>query len=284
MSRIADALLKAGASPFPGFSRGAGATSAPDWVTAEIPWDLGQLSAPAHPGGVTTSGAAPAAAASRLDGARGRHSDATLVARDELLPLVQHILHGGVGGAPVRALIFAGTDSEASAEVCAAAAATLADQVSGSVCLVDANLRSPSLHTLCGIEGTRGLADLLREPQEVRACLQEITDNLWLLPAAMTCGDGSPLLGSDRLSRCIADIRAAFDFVLVATSPLSHYSDVVALGSVVEAAVLVLEANATRREVAKRTAQHLQDANVRVFGAVLTNRTFPIPEAIYRKL
>ena len=48
--------------------------------------------------------------------------------------------------------------------------------------------------------------------------------------------------------------------------------------------VLVLEANSTRRVAARKAQQAVEAANVRVLGTVLNNRTFPIPEKIYRLL
>ena len=48
--------------------------------------------------------------------------------------------------------------------------------------------------------------------------------------------------------------------------------------------MLVLEANATRREAAFRVSEHLRASQIRVLGAVLNKRTFPIPESLYRRL
>jgi Mrp family chromosome partitioning ATPase len=48
--------------------------------------------------------------------------------------------------------------------------------------------------------------------------------------------------------------------------------------------ILVVEANATRREAALQVAENLRAANVRILGAVLNQRTFPIPEKLYSKL
>ena len=42
--------------------------------------------------------------------------------------------------------------------------------------------------------------------------------------------------------------------------------------------------NSSRRETARKAVRNLENANVRVLGAVLNHRTFPVPEAIYRKL
>jgi Mrp family chromosome partitioning ATPase len=48
--------------------------------------------------------------------------------------------------------------------------------------------------------------------------------------------------------------------------------------------VLVLKANSTRRDSTREITQQLQAANIRMLGAVLNQRTFPIPEGIYSKL
>ena len=40
----------------------------------------------------------------------------------------------------------------------------------------------------------------------------------------------------------------------------------------------------SRREPARKALQDLQTANVPALGAVLNQRTFPIPEALYKRL
>lgn len=51
-----------------------------------------------------------------------------------------------------------------------------------------------------------------------------------------------------------------------------------------DGAVLVITANQTRREAALRAKEILHGWNVQLLGAVLDNRTFPVPESIYRRL
>jgi Mrp family chromosome partitioning ATPase len=48
--------------------------------------------------------------------------------------------------------------------------------------------------------------------------------------------------------------------------------------------LLVLEANRTRREIVRSVKARLEDLDVPLLGIVLTNRTFPIPAAVYRLL
>jgi hypothetical protein len=48
--------------------------------------------------------------------------------------------------------------------------------------------------------------------------------------------------------------------------------------------VLVLTANRTRRESALRAREYLLHCNAELLGTVLDERTYPVPEAIYRRL
>ena len=51
-----------------------------------------------------------------------------------------------------------------------------------------------------------------------------------------------------------------------------------------DGAVLVVNANYTRREAALQAKETLLNWNVELLGAVVVNRAFPVPEAIYRRL
>ena len=75
-----------------------------------------------------------------------------------------------------------------------------------------------------------------------------------------------------------------FDYLVVDTAAASEHRDAAVVSALVDGVVIILSANATRREVARRTVANLNEAGARVLGAVLADRTFPIPEAIYRKL
>jgi Mrp family chromosome partitioning ATPase len=48
--------------------------------------------------------------------------------------------------------------------------------------------------------------------------------------------------------------------------------------------VIVLEANSTRKEAALTVMENLRAAQIKILGAVLNKRTFPIPELIYQRL
>jgi len=91
-------------------------------------------------------------------------------------------------------------------------------------------------------------------------------------------------MGSEILRSRMAELRATFDFVLIDAPAVSQGGDAIVWGHLADGAVLVLGANDTQRETAHWAATELASANVRVLGAVLNKRTFPIPDSLYSKL
>src|SRR5215472_5355506 len=207
------------------------------------------------------------------------------LAREEALRLVQHVflLENQV---PARVVVFAGVDhGNGCSRICAQAAAALEGNGQGSVCLVEANLRSPSLPRLFGMANHHGLADCLLSDGPIRGFARPLnTGRLWLLSSGSHAPDAQGLLGSAQMKARLEELRSEFDYVVVDAPPLTHYSDAIGLGKMADGFVLVLEANATRREAALRISENLRAAQIRVLGAVLNKRTFPIPDAIYRNL
>jgi Mrp family chromosome partitioning ATPase len=56
------------------------------------------------------------------------------------------------------------------------------------------------------------------------------------------------------------------------------------MARVADGLILVLSAQRTRRATALKVKQMLEEAQVRILGAVLSDREFPMPERIYRRL
>lgn len=216
---------------------------------------------------------------------KGAPLDIEQFAREESLRLVQRIFLLQTQ-APPRAVVFAGIDhGNGCSEICASVAQTLASNVRGSICLLEANLRSPALPGLFGTTNHFGLTDALLQEGPIRSFAKPLRgDNLWLLSSGSLAPDSAKLLNSDRLKARFVELRKEFDFVLIDAPPLTRYADAVAFGQMTDGFVLILEANVTRREAALKVSENLRASGIQVFGAVLNKRTFPIPESLYHKL
>lgn len=168
--------------------------------------------------------------------------------------------------------------------VCARLAENLARQVPGNVCVVDANLRSPSLHRFFAVENLEGFAEavLLDHPLEV--CVRNFRQNLYLITAGQAAAHPHTLFASEALRSKIKTLRARFDYVLIDSPPVTQYADASILAPLTDGVILVIEAEATRRETALSAKESIEAASSSVLAAVLNNRTFPVPEALYRRL
>jgi capsular exopolysaccharide synthesis family protein len=211
--------------------------------------------------------------------------DVDRIIEEESFRLVQSTFLGPSANSP-RVITFAGVDSgNGCSLICVQAAESLANNVTGSVCLVDANLRTPSLPDFFGISNHHGLTDSLRTTGAIREFAKKLRpDNLWLLSCGSLATDSSTLLNSELMKTRIKELRKEFDYVLIDSPALNAYSDGIVLGQLSDGLILVLEANATRREAALKVAEGLRAAQIKIVGAVLNKRTFPIPSFWYHLL
>lgn len=212
--------------------------------------------------------------------------DLELLTSEEVTKLVQRVFLVPNLGGGLRTVLFSGVNhGDGCSWTCARAGETLAAQGAGSVCVVDANLRAPSLHKYFGVDNLPGLGDAVLQPGPVRNFVHQLAArNLFLVPCGTPTSDPHALLASDRLRSRITELRSEFDYVLVDAPPVVLYADAVILGQLADGVILVVGANAARRETARKAKESLDAANVRLLGAVLNRRTFPVPEALYRKL
>jgi len=134
------------------------------------------------------------------------------MAREELSKLVHRLfLMPGTEGP--RHVVFAGTESGTGCSwTCAHAAEILASQVRDSVCIVDCNLTTPSLHRQFGVENHFGLADALTGAGPVRQYARQLSrQNLWFVSCGAIDAGSGPLLASDRMRGRITELRSEFE-------------------------------------------------------------------------
>jgi capsular exopolysaccharide synthesis family protein len=204
------------------------------------------------------------------------------ISREELNKLTQRLFQPE--GA--RVVVFTSVERGAGCTWLAAQVAqTLASQGRNSVCVVDGNFRSPALHEVFALNNQQGLADAVLDGGRTQDYLRNTAQsNLWVLTngtpekAALAVGATQPLLES------IRQLRSQFEYVVIDAAPMNLFNDAITMGSASDGLALVIKANSSRREIAQKMLQEAKSANVRVLGAVLNQRQFPVPESVYRRL
>jgi protein-tyrosine kinase len=214
-----------------------------------------------------------------------RLTDQDVITREEEIKLVQRVFPAG-GDSTRQVVLFCGIDEVAGcATACVRAGEILAARGEGFVCVVDAALGSPSLHKHFGVANVKGLAEAVLESGPVQDFAYKLPEgNLWVMPSGLTAPRLSVPQLSDRLRSRMIELRASFKYVVIHSSPFHLDPVSIPLSQLTDGVVLVVEANSTRRESARRVKKNLEVARVRLLGVVLNNRTYPIPEALYHRL
>lgn len=124
--------------------------------------------------------------------------DAAEACGGEMLRLVQSIFLSTNGRIKRRVVVFCGVDSEAgSSSICANAGRALGAAGAGSVCVVDASVRTQRLSGIFGADRAMDFPDLALSVRE--QCTQ-VAENLWLAGKSLLADDRGSLKSVGELS------------------------------------------------------------------------------------
>lgn len=237
---------------------------------------------PFESGGDESIAAGPGRKARTRNGYKDPRREA--IAHEEEFKLVQRIFLA-TENCP-RMVLFSGFErNHASVSICIRAGEILAAQAEGPVCLVDMGFGAPLLHEYCGVQNNRGLAEAIAESSPIQEFAQQLSPaNLWVIPSGRGASQLNFAKVADRLRARMEELRKTFRFVIIHSGSLWLNADEMLISKWTDGVVLILEANSTRRDAARRIKENLAAANARVLGVVLNNRTYPIPETLYSRL
>lgn len=139
------------------------------------------------------------------------------------------------------------------------------------VCVIDTDLRRPTLHRVYGLENGEGLTTLLlaREPDIDRAVQRSIYTNVSVVTAGPLPPNPSELLGSARMQEVLERLRGRFDIVLLDSPPALVVTDASVLSTLVDGLVVVARAGKTRRGALKATIEELAQSGRPIAGVIL---------------
>ncbi|HXM62814.1 MAG TPA: hypothetical protein VN950_18275 [Terriglobales bacterium] len=184
---------------------------------------------------------------------------------------------------PAHQVVLSPVDSETDiSSICMQVGLALSAQVRGTTCLVEANLNSPGLEQVVEKNGHGLIATQKSSPFRDPSC--QVSNELWLIPRSVFIGENQNGLSGAWLRERLTELRHTFDYTILYGPPAAVGSEAALLASLCDGMVLVVEANSTRRVAAQKVKEKLYAANARLLGAVLSDRTFSIPETIYKKL
>jgi cellulose biosynthesis protein BcsQ len=85
-------------------------------------------------------------------------------------------------------------------------------------------------------------------------------------------------------AKLLADLSAHFDYVIVTGPPTTASFETIELASIADVVLLVLEAEQTRRPVARDLVTQVEYTGAKILGVMLLGRRQHIPQSLYRLL
>jgi polysaccharide biosynthesis transport protein len=140
------------------------------------------------------------------------------------------------------------------------------------VCLVDSDLRRPTLHKIFGLNNERGLTTALVDGVSFTEVAQPTRiENLRVLTSGPVPPNPSEMVGSKRMGELLTGAATDFDLVVCDTPPLISVGDGVALAAQAEGVIVVVESGNVPHDVVRRAVEQIDAVNGRIVG-VLLNR------------
>jgi capsular exopolysaccharide synthesis family protein len=132
-----------------------------------------------------------------------------------------------------------------------------------STCLVDADMRTPSVHRALPEPPAAGLAEVLEGDAKLEEALVQIPDTrLWVLPVRSLPGQPSELLGSTRMAELLEELEARFETVLVDSPPVLRLPDATTLIDLCDAGILVVRAGKASRGDLESTLERIDGSKL----------------------
>ena len=201
------------------------------------------------------------------------HPASSRLARIQVFKEAFNLLYSNIGFASdrshIQTIAVSSLGSKEGKSLIATNLARAAAIAGNRVLLVDADLRSPRLHTYLKLDNSRGLSESIESNLSVHQFIQpsRLDDNLFVLTAGQVSSNPVRLLSSPKLKSLMQQFAAEFDLVIYDTPPI-NFADLSWVGSQVDGIILVAKLGKTKRSTLAQAIQGLKIAQLPILGII----------------
>lgn len=214
----------------------------------------------------------------RRDAAASSRRIASLVLDDpdcvyaESVRSLYFALRRQANGDPIGAIMLTSALPGEGKSTVAASLARIATESGDRVLLVDADLRQPRIANILGLEGDGGLPEMLRDPADLRTCVQfDAFSALYVVGGyrRVPGREALRLLSSKQMTRFLKMARESFDLVVIDAPPLLPVADSRALIEHVDGIALVVASMRTPKDAVETALRECPEIEPKLAGVVL---------------
>ena len=139
-----------------------------------------------------------------------------------------------------------------------------------SVCLVECDLRRPTIHRyIASNKNSYGLTNVLKGQVELSSVIHKVSGTkMSILLAGSIPPNPSELLSSTNMQSLVKELEEQFDYVIYDTPPVYLVTDAAALGKYMDGAIFVIKHDYTEKGMVMQAKKNLEIAGVKILGAI----------------
>jgi capsular exopolysaccharide synthesis family protein len=173
--------------------------------------------------------------------------------------------------APRKALLFTSPLPEEGKSSAVCNLAVMVAQSGQRVIVVEADLRRPRATGYLGLPSSVGLTDVLVGRVDAREAVQTWGEDLFdVLASGPAPPNPSDLLGSQRMSLLVEQLRGRYDVILLDSPPVLPFADAAATAPACDGAILIVRYGKTRTAQLRQACEALGAVGTPVLGSVLS--------------
>ncbi|MDN5857968.1 MAG: polysaccharide biosynthesis tyrosine autokinase [Pseudonocardia sp.] len=173
-----------------------------------------------------------------------------------------------VGNAAKIILVTSALPREGKSSVAGNLALALAQLGGRGVCLIDGDLRRPSVADYFGLVGEAGVSSVIVGRAGVDDVLQPVDHRLLVITSGVVPPNPTELLSSSTFAQMLKELSGRFDTIIVDAPPVLPAADAAVLAAAADGVIFVVNAR-TRRQDVQRALSALEQVQARMLGAVL---------------
>jgi uncharacterized protein involved in exopolysaccharide biosynthesis/Mrp family chromosome partitioning ATPase len=156
----------------------------------------------------------------------------------------------------------------------------------GRVLLADLDIAKPSLHTIFSVPQTPGVSDFYKPDMGAAVSPMNFSSvaGLDVLSAGREFDGAFQLSKSGKFVESMNAWKKKYDCIVFKMPPLSRSSLVMELAEFIDDVIIVVESERVRREVIIQSTGKLSRAGIHVFGVILSNYRYYLPQWLYKRL
>ena len=167
-----------------------------------------------------------------------------------------------------RILVTSSLPKEGKSFVSANLAQVMALQQGCRTLLIDADLRTASLHSALGTSEAPGLSEyLLGETEEFGIIQKGTMENLFFIPSGRPVSGQSEVVANGRLKLLLDRVGPLFEWIIVDSPAVIPVSDAVVIASFCDGVLMVVRSNSTPFDIVRKARERFREEHL--LGVVL---------------